>query len=180
MVVGIGLLPRQRVCSQHKFDERCFVCFVRFSARLSNIHGIQTPSKSSNELNTSSRTCFSTLRASGAARASDARHKRATIDRLAPKLQKRRLGLISHSEKRGDRGFSIHDSRTSGGLFDELRLKALIFINEIPRAAVDKKNLKKLRFLSTEFFILLDPLTDVLVDKSEDLSKRGENLSTES
>jgi hypothetical protein len=65
-------------------------------------------------------------------------------------------------------------------MFDQLCLMALIFINEISRAAVDKKNLKKLRFLSTEFFILLDPLTDVLVDKSEDLSKRGENLSTES
>ena len=77
----------------------------RFFVRLSDVHELQTPSKSSNKLNTSSRTCFSTLRASGAARASDARHKRATVDRLAPKLPKRRLGLISHSEKRGDEVF---------------------------------------------------------------------------
>ena len=131
----------------------------RFFVRLSDVHELQTSSKSSSELNTSSRTCFSTLRASGAARASDARHKRATIDRLAPKLPKKRLGLTNHNSKNiRDRGFLIHDSRTSGGLFDELRLKALIFINEIPRAAVDKKNLQKLRFLSTKIGGLLGPL----------------------
>ena len=130
----------------------------RFFVRLSDVHELQTSSKSSNELNTSSRTCFSTLRASGAARASDARHKLATIDRLEPKLPKKRLGLTNHNSKNiRDRGFLIHDSRASGGLFDQLRLRASIFINEISRAAVDKKNLKKLRFLSTEFFILLGP-----------------------
>jgi len=69
----------------------------RFFVRLSDVHELQTPSKSSNELSTSSRTCFSTLRASGAARASDARHKRATIGRLAPKLPKKRLGLTNHN-----------------------------------------------------------------------------------
>ena len=112
----------------------------RFFVRLSDVHELQTSSKSSNELNTSSRTCFSTLRASGAARASDARHKRATIDRLAPKLPKKRLGLTNHNSKNTrDRGFLIHDSRTSEGLFDELRLRALIFINEISRAPLIKK-----------------------------------------
>ena len=215
MVVGIGLLPRHRVCSQRWTP--CFACSApkilkswrilrkpahqliatrkchayrtsvcsvrrnstptlllgcfssfsvttielaspRFFVRLSDVHELQTPSKSSNELNTSSRTCFSTLRASGAARASDARHKRATIEPPRAKLPKKRLGLTNHNSKKiRDRGFLSHDSRTGGGLFDELWLKALIFINEISRAAVDNFFLKKLRFLSTEFFILLGP-----------------------
>ncbi len=128
----------------------------RFFVRLSDVHELQTPSKSSNELNTSSRTCFSTLRASGAARASDARHKLATIEPSRSKLPKKRLGLTNHNSKNiRDRGFLIHDPRASGGLFDQLRLKASIFINEISRAAVDEKNLKKLRFLSTKIGILL-------------------------
>jgi hypothetical protein len=98
------------------------------------------------------------LRASGAARASDARHKRATIEPPRAKLPKKRLGLTNHNSKNiRDRGFLIHDSRTSGGLFDELRLKALIFINEIPRAAVDKKKLKKLRFCPRKSVFSLDP-----------------------
>ena len=130
----------------------------RFFVHLSDVHELQTSSKSSNELNTSSRTCFSTLRASGAARASDARHKLAIIEPSRSKLSKRRLGLTNHNSKNiRDRGFLIHDSRTSGGLFDELRLRALIFINEISHAAVDKKNLKKLRFLSTKIGVLLGP-----------------------
>ena len=64
------------------------------------------------------------------------------------------LSIRTSAGTRIERGLHEHYRDV---LFDELRPKALIFINEISRAAVDKFFLKKLRFLSTEFFILLGP-----------------------